>query len=201
MEDWDAHAKGWDEDPGARAYAASAFGSLRDVAASHDRSLDGARVLDFGCGTGLLTEHLVSVAAEVVAVDASAKMIEVLAAKVPRLSPGRVQAIHADILGAARPAALDAPFDFVVCSSVCAFLSDYPAAAAQLVQRLHPGGVFVQWDWEFNADDEEPFGLTREAVRTALTAAGLEEIAVGDGFTLDMGMVMTPLCGNGRRPA
>ena len=45
--------------------------------------------------------------------------------------------------------------------------------------RLDPlglGGLFVQWDWEVQPDDEEPFGLTRDEVRRAENAAARARI-------------------------
>ena len=65
-------------------------------------------------------------------------------------------------------------FDLVVCSSVCAFLDDYPGTVNTLVQLLKPGGLFVQWDWELDPHAQEPFGLTREQVKTTLLSSGLE---------------------------
>src|SRR5450432_3802987 len=41
----------------------------------------GERILDLGCGDGVLTERLVSFGAEVVGVDASAEMIEAAQAR------------------------------------------------------------------------------------------------------------------------
>ena len=61
------------------------------------------------------------------------------------------------------------PFDIVVSSSVCAFLDDYAGTVATLTNLLKPGGSFVQWDWELNREDSEPFGLTRAQVVDALT--------------------------------
>ena len=52
--EWDDVAVGWDDDEAVRSYTAAAHTSLLAVLASADKSLDGAKVLDFGCGTGLL---------------------------------------------------------------------------------------------------------------------------------------------------
>ena len=94
---------------------------------------------------------------------------------------------------------VDQGFDVVVCSSVCAFLDDYPATATQLVQRLRPGGRFVQWDWERTGDDDH--GLTREQVHAALCSAGLVDVDVRTGFDVDVdGHRLSPLIGTGRRP-
>lgn len=189
--EWDEYAAGWDDDPAARAYAAAAFDSLLGLVGPAGPGLGGAHVLDFGCGTGLLTERLVTAGAHVAAVDTSTAMLDVLRAKIDRHGWTGVVASTAvpdELVG----------FDLVVCSSVCSFLDDYPATAMDLVARLREGGLFVQWDWE-RTDDEE-HGLTRREVRTALEGAGLLEVGVETAFAVEFeGMTMAPLMGSGRR--
>ena len=80
------------------------------------------RVLDFGAGTGLLTDRLVAEGATVHAVDSSAGMLEVLEAKIADRGWTGVT------FGAGLPDSSEV-FDLVVCSSVCSFLDDYPATA------------------------------------------------------------------------
>ena len=93
-------------------------------------------------------------------------------------------------------------YDLVVCSSVCSFLDDYPATAAELANLLNPGGLFVQWDWERKDDDGDSHGLTRPEISSALTTAGLEAVEVRVGFEVPMGeQTMRPLMGTGRRGA
>ena len=78
---WDDYADEWDANGDARSYANSAFASLAehlDVQAPVWRQ---RRVLDFGCGTGLLTEKLSPLVAQVVAIDTSQKMIDRLVEK------------------------------------------------------------------------------------------------------------------------
>lgn len=192
-DEWAEPAEGWDDDPAARAYAVGVFASLCELLASLGTNLAGARVIDFGCGTGLLTEQLVADGAIVDAVDTSPAMLAVLDAKVRRFGSTDVSISETLPHVGAEPA-----HDLVVCSSVCAFLDDYPATLEQLVARLRPGGLFVQWDWE-RVDDG--YGLTREEVMAALRGAGLEHPTVGTGFTAVVGeQSMAPLMGHGRRP-
>lgn len=154
-------------------------------------------MLDFGCGTGLLTERLSAEAAAVVAVDLSPKLVAQVEAKATERGWTHVRPLvgsHADA------AALGETFDLVVCSSVCAFVPDYPGTVAALTALLAPGGLFMQWDWELDPDAEEPYGLTRESMRAALEAASLVDVLVDTAFELPMGeMVMRPLIGAGRR--
>ena len=79
---WDDYADGWDDNPAVQAYARAAYASLAPFEQGGQLTLDGARILDFGCGTGLLTEQLSQRAELVVAIDTSVAMINVLKAKI-----------------------------------------------------------------------------------------------------------------------
>ncbi len=197
---WDERAAGWDENEAVHAYAGAAFACLRRLHHDGRFNLDGARVLDFGCGTGLLTEQLAPRAEWVLALDTSAAMVQVLAAKVEQLGWSNVDAIAASVNSAhhERPELFALPFDIVVSSSVCAFLDDYAGTVRTLTSLLKPGGSFVQWDWELNREDGEPFGLTRAQMVDALTGADLVGIRVETAFKIDVdGERMSPLIGFG----
>ena len=199
--DWDDYADGWDENVGAQAYAAAAFTSLRSVDQKFEGELSGLRVLDFGCGTGLLSTQLASAGAQVVALDPSEGMQAMLRAKVARQGLDRVHPVTGTLDTLHSQAAMTR-FDLVVCSSVCAFLDDYPKTVEQLAGWLQPEGWFVQWDWGRDPDVDQPFSLTRDEIGAALKAAGLVEVSVNVGFRVEAdGKVMEPLMGVGRRPA
>ena len=192
--EWDDVAGEWDESEAVRAYAASAFESLERIAEENGIPLAGARVIDFGCGTGVLTERLVAAGAEVVAIDSSTAMLTAVDRKIAEQGWTTVST-STDLTGA------DGRFDLIVCSSVCGFLDDYPADARDLASTLRAGGVFVQWDWERVDGDESDHGLSRSEITDALRAAGLEQIEVGRDFVIDIeGDSIRPLLGKGRRP-
>lgn len=136
---WDDHARTW-ENVGTRAYAEAAFASLEHLLSCRSTSLAGARVCDFGCGTGLLTERLADRCSSIDAVDTSTGMLDVLKAKAARLQWPHVRPFT-------ELPTKGSPYDLVVCSSVCAFLDDYPGTVERLVLQLKPGGLFLQWDW------------------------------------------------------
>lgn len=186
---WDDVAADWDRDDGPRLYAAAAYESLLTELRERSMRLDGLRVLDFGAGTGLLTERLVAEAGPVFAVDSSAGMLERLAIK----AAGWPRVTVADRLPSDR-----LEVDLVVCSSVLGFVDHYRATVEELVRHLAPGGLFVQWDWERTVADDSDHGLTRAEIADALAGAGLVEIGVRTGFSVDVDQTeMRPLMGSG----
>ncbi|MEL6343096.1 MAG: class I SAM-dependent methyltransferase [Myxococcota bacterium] len=189
---WDDAAATWDTNGAVQAYSRAAFRSLQDVLDARGAALSGARVLDFGCGTGLLTAAMADDASSIVGFDISLAMRAVLDAKgIPNVTTA-----SGDL------AALDVTVDLITCSSVCAFVPDYPETIRQLTAKLAPGGLLVQWDWEQNPSDEAPMGLRREDIEAALVSAGLVDVTVGIGFHESFeGHVMAPLCGVGRKAA
>ena len=190
---WDEYADGWDDDPAAIAYSEAAFHSLEAALVELNRPLDGNRVLDFGCGTGLLTQQLVERVAAIDAVDTSPAMLEVLRYKAERAGWVNVHVL------AELPTS--GSYDLIVASSVCSFLDDYPGAVCQLASLLVAGGTFVQWDWEQDPADDEPHGLTRDGVADALMSAGLEMVTVETAFAVRIGdAVMAPIIGVGSKP-
>lgn len=197
-DDWNDYADGWDDNSDVRRYASRAFTTLDehlDICGENWRS---KRVLDFGCGTGLLAEKIAPYVAEVVAVDTSENMIAVLQAKNLR----NVRAVHGDILTGDVPEVENgfSDFDLICASSVCAFLPDYSGAVAVLAGLLNKGGHFVQWDWQ--ASDDDGFGLTLKQMKAALEAARFGSIRVERAFELksDAG-TMPVLIGAGIRNA
>ncbi len=62
------------------------------------QDLSGARVLDAGCGTGLMTTELARRGAEVVAVDISPSLIEIARQRLPEGLPGKVHFAAGDML-------------------------------------------------------------------------------------------------------
>lgn len=186
---WGEYVDDWDDDEGARIYARSAHEYLLRVLEDRAVALDGARVCDFGAGTGLLTELIADRVAHVDAVDTSDGMLAQLRAKIDRLAWRHVTA-SADV-----PTGVG-EYDLVICSSVLSFVDDLGATVAALAALLRPGGVFVHWDWERTDDDGH--GLTRDEASGALRSAGLVEVAVEPAFRFQVeGELVWPLSGVG----
>jgi 2-polyprenyl-6-hydroxyphenyl methylase / 3-demethylubiquinone-9 3-methyltransferase len=111
--------------------------------------LSGRRVLDAGCGGGLVARELAAAGAEVVGVDRSQGSLGVARRAVGSIgsfapAQGRLERL---------PFAAGA-FDAVVAADVLEHLPDLPAAVAELARVLRPGGSFLfdtvnrtPWSW------------------------------------------------------
>ena len=193
--EWDEYASDWDSNDDVQVYATKAFESWRRKVIPLAMDMRNGRLLDFGCGTGLLTEKLAPLCGQILAVDTSAKMIDVLRKKISDTGIENVTALELTVNAAAiseRPE-LDGKFDLIVASSVCSFLPDYETTLNDLACLLNPGGVFVQWDWL--AD------LSVERIRKALDASGLNDVSVEQAFSIDTdNEPMQVVMGIGRLP-
>ena len=186
---WNDFADGWDDNADVKFYAEQAFATL---VAKIDLSGAGwttKRVLDFGCGTGMLAQKVAPYVGELIAVDTSEKMIEVLEKKnIPN-----VVAVHGDILATdhRREADLGAGFDLIYASSVCGFLPDYEGAVLALKRLLRSDGQFIQWDWR--ASDGDEFGLSENKIQNALQTAKIESIRVEQAFSIETDEQILPV--------
>ncbi|USD67903.1 class I SAM-dependent methyltransferase [Vibrio sp. SCSIO 43136] len=176
--DWDEYAEQWEKDPSTAAYADKVFETLNNMV-----SLSGLKVLDFGCGTGLLTQKLSPLVKEVVALDSSEMMIEQLDAKeLPNVEPV-VDALSRGLV--AYHPAFRTQFDLIVASSVCGFLDDFQQGAEIIASLLDDGGLFVHWDW-LAASSED--GMTEQKIKATLTKAGFSSVETKVGFTIETAM-------------
>mmetsp|Transcript_15679 Transcript_15679/g.29578 ORF Transcript_15679/g.29578 Transcript_15679/m.29578 type:complete len:224 (+) Transcript_15679:70-741(+) len=142
-------------------------------------------ILDFGCGTGLLTEHLLesSPQSTIVCIDAAEEMIMQVQQKIQaREWQRRVEAVIAtlgryDQMEKGLRDKIDSlagTFDLVVASSVMNFIppQDLTATVKVLGKLLKPGGILCHSDWP----DSElfPGGITLEKAEKMYRAGGFK---------------------------
>lgn len=176
-ESWDDYADGWDSNKDVRSYAEKAFKSLCSIV-----DLNGLRVLDFGCGTGLLTAKMEPFADRIVALDNSEKMISILKNK--KINNVETLAISLTKKSIKSNTALHTKFDLITASSVCAFLSDYEDTVGLLKMLLKPQGLFVQWDW-LKTENDPDFGLSKADIEKAFIKSGLQIKSITEPFSLE----------------
>lgn len=161
--EWNEYAKDWDAM--ASGYRDS-FVKLLEVNES-------MIVLDFGCGTGLLTEALQDKVQKVVCMDASPNMIEKVKEKITSRSWSNVEAFTAvlselehqppDVKQAVDD--LKGKVDLIVASSVLSFIPDIESTMRVLGDMATSGGVLVHSDW--------PKDFTKESATKMYASGGM----------------------------
>ena len=107
------------------------------------------RVLDVGCGPGALTAHLLSVGAEVAAIDPSPPFIEAIRARFPDIDAR---------LGTAEEMPYDtAAFDAALAQLVVHFMTDPVVAVRQMARVTRRGGVIAACVWDGSTGALAPF--------------------------------------------
>lgn len=182
MDDFDARAATWDDDPAKRVSAA-------DVAAAIRRRLPldpALRVIEFGAGTGLLSRELMDEVGPVVLTDAAPGMVEVSRQRIAELGrEATMSAVVLDPTGDDQPAL--EPADVIWSSLALHHVHDVDRALTGLRDLLAPGGWLAIADLDHDADGgfhrERPgfdghHGFDREALTAALTRAGFDSVDI-----------------------
>ena len=138
------------------------------------------RVLDFGCGTGLMTLRIALRVAAVTGADTSQGMLDVLTAKAAAVGLVTVRPFLIGP-GGALPGET---YDLVMSSMTLHHVEDIPALLRAFHARLVPGGWLCIFDLEpdggqFHANPAGVFhnGFDRGALRKQFGAAGFKSVA------------------------
>lgn len=175
--EWDEYAENWDVDPSVEKYAKNAFSELLDSI-----NINGLTVLDFGCGTGALTQLMSPSVESIVAIDPSSEMIKLLDKKALNNVTSICDYLSSELVQ--NFPELENKFDLIVASSVCGFLPDYEMTLSLLKSLLKKDGLFVQWDW-LSEDDSSGMGLSEKRVKQAFLASGFVSFKVNSPFIMN----------------
>lgn len=104
--------------------------------------LDGLRLVDVGCGGGILSEALARMGAEVEGIDVNEEGINV-AQRHAALDPAIAARITYRTTTIEQLAAAGAQYDAVVASEVIEHVDSVPAFCSALVQATRPGGALI----------------------------------------------------------
>ena len=138
---FDAAAATWDDNP-TRVELAKAVAGAMVAAVPLTPQM---AVMDFGCGTGLITRELAPKVASVTAADTSVQMLAVLEAKAKASGLNHVRTLLLDD-GYLQPSGLS--FDAIVSSMVFHHIEDIPALLTRFAQWIQPGGWIAVADLE-----------------------------------------------------
>jgi 2-polyprenyl-3-methyl-5-hydroxy-6-metoxy-1,4-benzoquinol methylase len=174
--DFDKVAATWDENPGRVKMANNVANSVLD-AININSSM---QVLDFGCGTGLLTLRLQPLVASITAVDSSAGMLEVLNKKIESQNLTNVKTQHLDI---EQGDVLEGAYDLIVSSMTLHHVRETKSLIDQFYQISAPNGYLCIADLDtdhgqFHGNNEGVFhfGFDRDVMRQTFKAAGFDNI-------------------------
>ncbi|KAG7355789.1 type 11 methyltransferase [Nitzschia inconspicua] len=146
-------------------------------------SSDKRVVVDFGCGSGLLTEVMrrTSPESQYICIDAASEMVRVLQDKMRSGDWKNVKAYCVSLCNFESAAhdirtdlvALQGKVDLVVASSVINFIpsNDLAATMKAVGSMLKPGGLFCHSDWP--KSQESPDGFTNEKAEEVYHMGGL----------------------------
>lgn len=138
-------------------------------------------VLDFGCGTGLLTLALQPLVRRVTGADTSSGMLDQLKQK---LEAGNLANVEAVLLDRDSPLSLGTRFDLIVSSMALHHVADLPTLFGRFHGLLHAGGRIAladldREDGSFHEDTTGVFhlGFDRRELHADLAAAGFADLA------------------------
>jgi len=136
-------------------------------------------VLDFGCGTGLVTLALAPRVGSITGADTSPGMLKALADKAEALG----LPIGLIPLDAPDNAAFGGPYDLIVSSMTLHHVADVPTLFQHFARHLRPGGRVALADLDTedgsfheNSAGVHHMGFPRPQIQTWLETAGFQEI-------------------------
>ena len=147
------------------------------------------QVLEYGCGTGLVSRSLSPHVATILAVDTSPRMLEVLTQKAREEQIGNITTLAHDLTQKPLP---DNKFDLVMSNMTLHHIPDVESLLNQFFASLKPGGYLavadlVTEDGSFHDDNNgvAHYGINPEAVRTMLEKKGGLDITVQEIHTIE----------------
>ncbi|MGD6980147.1 MULTISPECIES: class I SAM-dependent DNA methyltransferase [Citricoccus] len=186
-EHFDTAAETWDLEPG----KADEARRLADAIATRLALTGRERLLEYGAGTGLVSQALVPHVGSVTLADSSEGMRRVAADKVAHgLLPAGTRVWDLDLEAGSTP---DERFDLIVASLVLHHVHDIPRVLSGFRTLLEPGGhvAIADLDTEdgsFHAHlhdfDGHP-GFDRHQLAQWLVRGGFEDVSVEDFTTID----------------
>jgi len=174
--DFDKEAAQWDANPGRVKLANEvADAIIRESAPARDMD-----VLDFGCGTGLVTLRLQPLVRTILGVDSSRGMLGVLEGKIRAQGIANARTRFVDFEKGGR---IEGRFHLLVSSMTLHHVPDTAGLFKQWHELLLPGGLLCCADLDaedgsFHSDDTGVFhtGFDREHLKKLLLSAGFHDI-------------------------
>ena len=170
--DFDQAASSWDEEPRRVKLAGNVAAAIIDTIRPN-HTMD---VLDFGCGTGLVTLQLQPLVKRIVGVDSSRGMLSVLERKIQEHALSNVEMFFCDIEKGEQPTGR---FHLVVSSMTLHHVPDPAGLFVLFHDLLLPGGILgvADLDAEDGNFHDDPtgvhhYGFDRKKIMSLLSETG-----------------------------
>lgn len=142
--DFDKEAISWDEKPARVTLARDiANAILKQIVLRPDMD-----VMDFGCGTGLLTIQLQPLVRSITGVDSSTGMLDVLKTKIATLNLKNISAVHVDL---DRGDTLAGNYDLVVSGMTLHHIKSIEPLIDQFYRIIAPSGYLCIADLDLDS--------------------------------------------------
>jgi 2-polyprenyl-3-methyl-5-hydroxy-6-metoxy-1,4-benzoquinol methylase len=174
--DFDSAARTWDENPARVRLAQDVGRAIRDTL----RLTPDMDVLDFGCGTGLLTLGLQPYVRSITGVDSSPGMLKVLDGKI---STSGLTNVRTALFDPDNAASLTGTYDLVVSSMTFHHIPEIFDLLVILNSHIRPGGRLAVADLDpdggrFHDSNEgvHHSGFDRAILKKAMECAGFSKV-------------------------
>jgi ubiquinone/menaquinone biosynthesis C-methylase UbiE len=174
--DFGKYASTWDESPGRVKLAGELAAAVKD-SLSLTPDMD---ILDFGCGTGLVTLQLASSVRSVTAVDSSRGMLDTLESRIAEKGITNVKTLYVDLDEGHK---LDGEYHLVLSSMTLHHIKEIRPVLEMFHAVLKRSGSVCLSDLDpeggrFHSDNQGVFhfGFDREKIRDLLMEAGFNNV-------------------------
>lgn len=147
------------------------------------------QVLEYGCGTGMISRAVSPQVKKIMAVDTSPQMLEVLQQKAGEEKIGNIVTLAHDLTQKPLP---NNNFDLVMSSMTLHHIPDIETLLLRFFATLKPGGYLAvadlaTEDGSFHEDNSgvAHHGINPEAVRAILAKNGGQDIGVQEIYTIE----------------
>jgi ubiquinone/menaquinone biosynthesis C-methylase UbiE len=173
---FDEEAASWDKNPGKVTLA----NTIADAVIDENILAPAMDVLEFGCGTGLLTLRLQPLVRSITGVDSSPGMLAVLRAKI---EDRNLANIELQLIDPAKDTPLQGNYDLVVSSMTLHHVKKIAPLISEFFKLTAPNGYLCIADLDldngrFHGENDTVFhnGFDREVMRRLLEESGYVDI-------------------------
>jgi len=181
---FDKDAPSWDEKSHRVKLASDIAESIRQTV---QMNLD-MEILDFGCGTGLVSLGFASGVKSLTGVDNSAGMLQVFKEKADARGLKNVTSLHLNLAGGDR---LPGFYDLILSSMTLHHVEEILPLLSKLFAALKPGGTLCIADLDldygfFHSDNKgvHHLGFERESLMGQFRSVGFENVEVSTAATI-----------------